>query len=117
MSVEFTVKKNDFPKCERIAHDAIEGALELVGAQCAKNAKSLAPVDTGTLRNSIDHQMDGDDTVVVGTNVEYAVYQEFGTSRQPVAANGGKGYMRPAANDYKNQYVGIVERALKNRLG
>lgn len=116
MSVEFTVKKNDFPRCERIAHEAIEGALELVGAQCAKNAKSLAPVDTGTLRNSIDHQMDGDDTVVVGTNVEYAVYQEMGTSRIS-AANGGKGYMRPAANDYKSQYVGIVERALKNRLG
>ena len=116
MSVEFTVKKNDFPKCERIAHEAIEGALELVGAQCAKNAKSLAPVDTGNLRNSIDHQMDGDDTVVVGTNVEYAIYQEMGTSRIS-AANGGKGYMRPAANDYKNQYVGIVEKALKSRLG
>ena len=45
-------------------------------------AKRLAPVDRGTLRNSIQQEIRsgaGGLTARVGTNVEYAVYQEFGT--------------------------------------
>ena len=41
-------------------------------------AKSKVPVDTGNLRSSITHDVDEDEGVV-GTNVEYAPYVEFGT--------------------------------------
>ena len=43
-------------------------------------AKLLAPVDEGQLRNSIElHHIE--DTAVVGTNVEHAMYNEFGTGQ------------------------------------
>lgn len=57
-------------------------------------AKRLAPVDTGRLRASIAWQIErhhGRLSAVVGTNVEYAIYQEFGTSR--MAAHP---FLRPA---------------------
>lgn len=44
-------------------------------------AKQLCPVDTGRLRSSIawEFRHDGDVYVVVGTNVEYAIYVHEGT--------------------------------------
>jgi HK97 gp10 family phage protein len=56
-------------------------------AQRVENAaKRNAPVDTGRLRSSITHSVNVDGTGLfaeIGTNVEYAVYQEFGTAFQP----------------------------------
>jgi HK97 gp10 family phage protein len=47
-------------------------------------AKRACPVDTGRLRSSITHEVAVDVRGLagrVGTNVEYAPYVEFGTSR------------------------------------
>jgi HK97 gp10 family phage protein len=48
-------------------------------------AKAKAPVDTGNLRRSYHTEPDPSDpaglTVLVGTNVGYAAFVEFGTSR------------------------------------
>lgn len=52
------------------------------GAKLVENsAKLLCPVDTGQLRNSI-HTTVGNDGAIVGTNVEYAPYVEYGTGRK-----------------------------------
>lgn len=50
--------------------------------------------------------------VTVGTNVEYAPYQEYGTSKMN-AANDGRGFLRPAYEEHLNEY----EQVLKNELG
>ena len=42
------------------------------------DAKAMAPVDTGALRASITSKPAGM-RCDIGTNVEYAIYQEFGT--------------------------------------
>jgi len=47
-----------------------------------RDAKKNAPVDTGRLRASITHELETekDELIgIVGTNVVYAKYQEFGT--------------------------------------
>lgn len=47
-----------------------------------RQAKNLAPVDTGRLRSSINGRLARDSQGVVGivgTNVHYAIFQEFGT--------------------------------------
>lgn len=68
-----------------------------VDRRCLKvegQAKQLAPVDTGRLRSSITHEVErqGEEVVGrIGSNVEYAAHQEFGTSR--MAAHP---YLRPA---------------------
>lgn len=54
-------------------------------------AKSRAPVDTGTLRASIQARQVRPMVWEVVVGVEYGVYQEFGTRYQA-----GKPFMRPA---------------------
>lgn len=45
--------------------------LDAIGLDAASTASSVAPVDTGRLKTSIDHAVVGNQ-VYIGTNVEYA---------------------------------------------
>lgn len=64
--------------------------LERGAKKIQKNAKFLAPVDTGRLRNSIKTKseitQDGAKAQVF-TNVEYAPYVEFGTGEKGRESN------------------------------
>lgn len=64
----------------------------------------LAPVKYGRLRDSIDYYVDEKELVgYVGTNVEYAVYVEFGTGEFAENGRGRKGgwvYMAPNGEFY-----------------
>jgi len=51
------------------------------------NAKKNCPVDTGELRRSITHEVNGD-TGIVGSNLEYAPYVEYGTGLFTESGNG-----------------------------
>lgn len=55
-------------------------ALEIVGGVAETNVKGLTPVDTGALRNSFTHKVDGD-RVTIGSNMEYAPFVELGTGK------------------------------------
>lgn len=60
-------------------------ALRKTAFDIEADAKALAPVDTGNLRNSISTDISGDGrfagmTAEVGPTAEYGVYQEYGTS-------------------------------------
>lgn len=62
-----------------------EDDLVRVGLRVQSVARSLCPVDTGRLRSSIVMRKGRDGLgfyVEVGTNVSYAAFVEFGTSRQ-----------------------------------
>ncbi len=58
--------------------NGLEKGLSQGGEIVKDEAKAKAPVDTGHLRESITSQADGLHCDI-GTNVEYAIYQEFGT--------------------------------------
>ena len=105
-------------------HDAVVQALERCGEQAEGYAKDLTPVDTGNLRNSITHQVDdGESTVYIGTNVEYAPYVELGTGRYTeggrptpwtyqddegnwhwTAGNPAQPFLKPAVADHAQTY-------------
>lgn len=116
--------------------DAAVRALERVGEQAEGDAKDLAPVDKGQLRNSIAHIVkDSENAVYIGSNLEYAIYQELGTG---IYAEGGGGrptpwvyqdakgnwhwtrgnpaqpFLAPAVKDHPQTYRNIVEDELKN---
>lgn len=60
------------------------------------DAKRFCPYLTGRLRTSITHEVEEakDETIgVVGTNVLYGIFQEYGTSRMKAQP-----YLRPALN-------------------
>jgi HK97 gp10 family phage protein len=64
--------------------DAIGKAIKTCCIIVEGQAALFAPVDTGLLRKSINHRVRKvKDTFIgeVGTNVEYAPFQEFGTSK------------------------------------
>jgi HK97 gp10 family phage protein len=77
----------------RMKIDGEKGLLR-IGLRVQNAARELCPVDTGRLRSSIVHKPGRDGRgpyVEVGTNVAYAAYVEFGTSRQMAQP-----YLRPA---------------------
>ncbi len=65
-------------------------ALERGAKKIQKNAKYLAPVKTGQLRNSIktkSQEMQDGVEAQVYTNCEHAIYPEFGTGQRGRESN------------------------------
>ena len=91
--------------------------IKEVGLKCFQNmekacllvegdAKRMCPVDTGRLRASITHEIErsGDEVIGrVGTNVEYGVYVEYGTSRMSA-----KPYLRPSLENNKRKIAQLL---------
>ena len=73
----------------------IEKSVEKGAMKIANDAKARCPVDTGTLRNSIQTEVDWEGDIcmgIIGTNVPYSVYCEFGTG---IYAENGQGRQTP----------------------
>jgi hypothetical protein len=88
----------------------INSWLEAIGQDAASTAANQAPVDTGRLKNSISHAVVEDEKAVyIGTNVEYAVYQELGTSR----GIPGKHFLQFGATAHADEYKSLLENILK----
>ena len=82
-------------------------ALAKVGFRAEDHVKALAPVDTGRLRASITHLVD-DRSVTIGTNVEYAKYQEMGTSRMKAQP-----FLEPGISNNMEEFKEIIRNELK----
>jgi len=68
-------------------------------------AKNLSPFDLGQLKASIDiEDLSKDNSTRVGSNVDYAVYQEYGTKNMAPQP-----FMRPALMLSKNKSITAVK--------
>lgn len=91
-----------------LKNEAVARALEAIGIQAEGDVASLAPVDTGRLRDSITHEVDeSEEAVYVGTNVEYAAYQEYGTSRMKAHP-----FLKPGIMNNLETYKSIAKQFL-----
>lgn len=107
-------------------------ALERCGMQAVGYAKDRVSVDTGNLRNSITHKV-LEKEVHIGTNNEYAAYEELGTGKYAeggrpdpwvyqddegrwhwTEGNPAKPYLKPAVADHKQTFRNIIEDELEN---
>lgn len=117
-------------------------ALKSIGIKVEKYAKALCPVGTsestgikgyrgGTLRNSITYQVE-ENTVSIGSNVEYAPYVELGTGPHftpppnweqfdvPPSKGIGHSYvrprpfLRPAVENHLEEYKDVIKHELQN---
>lgn len=84
--------------------EQINAWLEAIGEDAASTAANVltmtGTIDTGRLKNSITHAVDeSEQCVYIGTDVEYAIYHEFGTGRY---AEGGGGRSTPWAYQDKD---------------
>lgn len=135
-------------ECIQAKNEACLKAAEMIGLQAEGYAKMLCPVGTpestgiegyhgGTLRNSITHTTEQDDTdtaAIIGSNISYAPYVEHGTGIYADNGNGrktpwvwvdenGKGHrtsgMKPrhffkeAISEHLPEYEDITEYCLK----
>lgn len=125
-------------------NQALERAAEIIGGMAESYAKQYLTeqhaVDTGLLRNSITHGVNGGHTsistykadvgdgsgtydgdlptggakkgtvVIVGTNVEYAPHVELGTVKMTA-----RPYLHPAIEDHLDEYKEVIETELQGR--
>lgn len=112
ISVEISIK-NLAPEVQVALENAIKRGLFAIGENAVKNAQHYVDVekriDTGRMRRSINHN-EGATETIIGTNVEYAYYQELGTSRgiQPAL------FLTRSARNHSKEYVKIMKESIKN---
>ena len=109
-----TVTKIKHGNVSKAVAKTVKDSNLMLGAQIASQAKALAPVDLGQLRNSISasslsqtvllnnkggEKADAlettglqDGEVYVGSNSDHALFQEYGTIKQPAQP-----FLRPSA--------------------
>ena len=107
VDVNFTNNADDIL---RLLERGKRNALTAIGATAETYAKNATPVDTGRLRNSISHAVDGE-AVYIGSNVEYAPYVELGTSRAKAHH-----MLQKAATEHSAEYKRLAEDAFYNAI-
>lgn len=128
-NIEVSLKANNTAEIKEALGEAVQKALTEIGMQVENYATLLCPVDTGRLRGSITfatatnqdstrepaESTDGvqetpdENSVVIGTNVEYAAYVEMGTSK-----SSPQPFLEPAVTGHVDEYQQIVEECLHN---
>jgi HK97 gp10 family phage protein len=139
-----TVDLSQFSRMMAKAHFKKQDLLDVEGPGALvliNGMRMRAPWDTGALRASINqHIIESTDTRLVddvGPEVEYGPYIEYGTGIYAEGGQGRKGgwrykdahgnwhftygmrpqpFMRPAADEDKDQVVAAVEAAIKSKL-
>lgn len=105
------LKKYQFKKKEMVKKELVIGGYKIEGL-----AKEMAPVSPGGGRLMSSIVTDLSDitflVVKVGSDVEYAPYQEFGTRYMAPQS-----YLFPAFFAYENDIVKAIGRVLKKDIG
>jgi len=94
----------------KIEHE-VEMELDVVGADMVELARSIVPVDTGALRESIYHRPAGLE-LEFGATMDYASYVEFGTPRMRAQS-----YIRPALDANQQRILDAIRVGCLNALG
>lgn len=98
----------------RVRPAQLRAALMAGSLPIQTSAAQKAAVLTGTLRRSIHTETaeTSDGAVArIGTNVDYAIAQEFGTSRMR-----GQPYLRPAYDEKRDEALREIGRVLKKMV-
>lgn len=142
MALEFRIVLDNADAIRAAKDEQVQAALEAVGIQAQSHAQNNITAGvprwpswytpTGDLRNSMEHEVVGNDTVVIGTDLEYAIYNEMGTGKfaegggsPPWKYMGSDGqwhytegitplhFLRDAMQDHLDEYKQIIEQYLR----
>jgi len=89
----------------------VEAELDVVGADMVDLAKSLVPVRTGFLRDSMHHLVTGFNLDFLA-DAQYALYVEMGTYRMTP-----RPFMRPALDANQQKILDAIRAGCLNALG
>ena len=86
--------KNYSVECANAIDKAAIKFLEEAKAELSAQASKNSPVDTGALKTSFVTDslvVDSEYTAYIGSSLEYAIWQEYGTGEYALQGNGRKG--------------------------
>ena len=119
----------------------MQKALESAALIVEASAKALAPVDSGELRDKIDHNVKNTangPVATIGSPLDYALYVEYGTGEKAENGAGRKGgwsyqtpdgewhhtngmepqpFLRPAFRNNKTKIKDIIGKEFKTTFG
>ena len=99
--------KGRLPQIKRDLRQRAAQLVKQTAFEIEAQAKLLAPVKTGFLRNSIQTEMTGEMEATIGPAAEYAIFIELGTSRRAA-----RPFLSPAIEGVRAKF----EAGLKNLL-
>jgi HK97 gp10 family phage protein len=131
MQVEFKVKQSEIDKVLREVSKYGERVSDLIDRETAyaafeveRLAKEEVPVDKGILKNSINNirvggfkgvrRMVSKITYLIGSNVVYSRYIEFGTPIGTGPNGGPRPFLRPAFRDVIPGYIRAIQRLMRS---
>ena len=89
MSVQF---KDNSIKVKEALNDAITAFLHEAAGELSSQVQRNTRVDTGQLKSSWDYRIDeGAKEATIGSGLENAIWEEFGTGEHALKGNGRKG--------------------------
>lgn len=114
MGVDIKLRKNNAQEILDALKDKKEIVLEALGMQAETYAKlnlesNPRRVDTGRLRGSIAHRKADENTMCIGTDVEYAIYVELGTRRMTPSH-----YLKRSVADHIDEYRNIITAQMED---
>ena len=109
MAVSFEMRTNNVSQLLDELREKKEAALDAVGQAAETQAKlnlenDPRRIDTGNLRGSISHAPADEDTMCVGTDVEYAIYVELGTLKMTPSH-----YLKRSVQDHADEYMNVIK--------
>lgn len=115
MSIQIKGLEKALANYDKRAKSNIANSIVNKGAAIVEGAaKVLAPVDTGALRRSINTQQATGmttATATVGTGIEYAIYQEFGTINQSAQP-----FMHPAVQQSRSKVQKLAQNEINKAM-
>lgn len=109
MSTKIVVKYNNLPKIAAKLPEAVSEIVRKAAFDVEAHAKTIVPVDTGTLKNSINTEFPSQSKAIIAPHTEYAIYVEFGTRRMRAQP-----YMRPAAEKVTPSFIAAMTMSEKH---
>lgn len=100
--------KSRIPQVRKEVEEGLARAVAETAFAIEGNAKMLAPVDTGFLRNSINAESQSRLTWFVNVGAHYGIHQEFGTYKMAAQP-----FLLPAANRQRPLFESRISRALR----
>jgi HK97 gp10 family phage protein len=105
MNSRIVITYNNLPQIAERLFEVVSAIIRKASYDVEAHAKSVVPVDTGKLKNSITVEFPSQTKAIISPHTEYAVFVEFGTRRQRA-----KPYMRPAAERVTPSFLEAMRR-------
>lgn len=98
------IKFNRLPELAKAFPVAVDKIVQSTALKIEARAKTLAPVKTGALRNSIRAVNTGQGRAEVRVGVKYGAYVEYGTRHRTA-----KPYLTPAVRQEEGPFVDALK--------